>query len=250
MKAENETSNYDTVEGTELNESFDDLSQWVERKTIRCKETNMKQNKSLSQIRRKSGRKAKSNVLRQITNTIDSIEKETNRKDRPKKRKSQKKINEEIEEVCTRIDEFCFESDISDCTLIYLRKLKRESRNSAVKKQELAKMCTLLFSSKVEDLVFTSALADSLKFEDTSALIKVMNLDKDHVDEVPLPKRGRPLKDINTRKKMYDFWKEFSEISNDRRNGRHVIKKKASKVDIAISDLMDSDSVRAKEVKR
>ena len=52
---------------------------------------------------------------------------------------------------------------------------------------------------------------------------------------------GRPLSDIVTRQTMYDFWKANSDISNDRRNARHIVKIKPSKLERVVSDLEDSN---------
>ena len=45
---------------------------------------------------------------------------------------------------------------------------------------------------------------------------------------------------IVSRQTMYDYWKKHSELSNDRRNARHIIKLKPAKRDTAVADLCDS----------
>ena len=55
-------------------------------------------------------------------------------------------------------------------------------------------------------------------------------------------KRGRPLRSVAERQLMYSFWVDNSDVSNDRRNARHVVKVKSSKLDIVVSDLCESDS--------
>ena len=40
---------------------------------------------------------------------------------------------------------------------------------------------------------------------------------------------------------MYNFWVGNSEVSNGRRNARHVVKIKPSKLDFAVSDLSDAN---------
>ena len=129
-----------------------------------------------------------------------------------------------------------FESDMSHCTLAYLKSLKHQSKRSSIKLQEFGKMCVLLFAKKMDNALFMSMLADELGFRDAEEFMEFVNLDR-----VEVKKRGRPLSDILDRQVMYDFWKKHSEISNDRRNARHVIKIKPTKRDHAVADLVDSN---------
>ena len=50
----------------------------------------------------------------------------------------------------------CLDCEVSDCTIAYLKKLKKASKRSSVKKQEFANMCVLLFSNKLDDFLFMS----------------------------------------------------------------------------------------------
>ena len=43
------------------------------------------------------------------------------------------------------------------------------------------------------------------------------------------------------RQKMYDFWKSSSDISNDHRNARHMVKRPKRKLDHAVHDLSDTN---------
>ena len=55
-------------------------------------------------------------------------------------------------------------------------------------------------------------------------------------------KRGRPLRSVAERQLMYSFWVDNSDVSNELCNARHVVKVKSSKLDVAVSDLCESDS--------
>ncbi len=106
--------------------------------------------------------------------------------------------------------------------------------------KEFAEMCLLFFSKKLDDTLFMSELAFQLDFETVEELLEFPRTDK-----TTLKKRGRPLSNKADRMLMYNFWKEHSEVNNDRRNGRHVIKVKPSKLDVALSDLVgDDDNIK------
>ena len=79
------------------------------------------------------------------------------------------------------------------------------------------------------------SLATELGFPDAAELIRFI------IKPPETLKRGRPLTNVHERQLMYDFWVEQSEVSNDRRNARHVVKVKPSKIDVAIADLVDSN---------
>ena len=130
-----------------------------------------------------------------------------------------------------------FEGEISRCTITYLKTLKHQSKRSCIKLQEFAKMCTLLFSHKFDDQHFMAMLADELGFVTNESFLDFINLDRVHVNR---RSRGRPLSDIVSRQTMYNYWKQHSVISNDRRNARHVIKTKPTKLDPVVVDLSDS----------
>ena len=134
-----------------------------------------------------------------------------------------------------------FEGEIANSTITYLKLLKHQARRSSVKLQEFAKMCILLFASKFEDVDFMEMLADELNFESKSAFLQYVNLDR-----IELTERGRPMSHVATRQIMYDFWKKHSELSNDRRNARHVIKMKPTKRDVAVVDLVDPQITEVK----
>ena len=127
-----------------------------------------------------------------------------------------------------------FESDVFHCTITYLKLLKHQSKRSSYKKQEFVKMCLLLFRNKRDDILFMSTLADTLGFRSIDELKDFINLDR-----IEIKQRGRPLSDVLHRQIMYNFWKKNAEISNDRRNARHIIKIKPSKCDNAVADLVD-----------
>ena len=66
-----------------------------------------------------------------------------------------------------------------------------------------------------------SMLAEEMSFDSTDDLIKFVNIPIEDIK-----KRGRPLKDKEWRQRMYNHWLEKSDISTDRRNGRHIVHKK------------------------
>ena len=123
-----------------------------------------------------------------------------------------------------------FDSELALCTLKHLKLLKHYSKRSSIKIQEFAKTCMLLFDMKTDDLNFMTNLTDELGFSNTQELISFMNTTPSTLQ------RGRHLSGIAERQMMYNFWVGNSEVSNDRRNARHVVKIKTSKLDIAVSD--------------
>ena len=78
----------------------------------------------------------------------------------------------------------CFDSEVSNCTITYLKKLKKDARNSSVKKQEFAKMCLLLFCNKLDDLLFMSALAENLFFANFDELREYINMNKNSLKKI------------------------------------------------------------------
>ena len=79
------------------------------------------------------------------------------------------------------------------------------------------------------------ALSADLGFEDRNQLTDFVN---NH--ESVSAKRGRPMSGAVERQLAYDFWKKKnSNLSNDRRNARHVIKIKPCKRDQTVQDLHD-----------
>ena len=130
-----------------------------------------------------------------------------------------------------------FQDEIAHSTISYLKMIKHQSKRSTIKLQEFAKMSTLLFAHKFDNTQFMEMLADELGFESKESFLKFINLDRIEVNK---KRRGRPLSEIVSRQTMYDYWKKHSELSNDRRNARHVIKLKPAKRDAAVVDLIDS----------
>ena len=128
-----------------------------------------------------------------------------------------------------------FDSELASCTMKHLRLLKHQGKRSSVKLQEFAKLCTLLFSKKINDDFFMERLALDLGFINKNELIDFMNTTPS------TSKRGRPMSGQVERQLMYDFWVEHSDPSNDRRNARHVVKIKPSKRDVVSVDLVDPD---------
>ena len=94
-----------------------------------------------------------------------------------------------------------FEGEITQCTISYLKTLKHQSKRSSIKLQEFAKMCTLLFSHKFDDIDFMDMLADELGFMDKASFLDFINLDRIQVNR---KSRGRPMSHIVNRQTMYD----------------------------------------------
>ena len=61
--------------------------------------------------------------------------------------------------------------------------------------------------------------------------------------KMKLKKRGRPLTSVEKRQESYDHWRQNCEMSTDRRNSRHMVKVKQSKLNICTRDLTDPDVV-------
>ena len=131
-----------------------------------------------------------------------------------------------------------FERTVTGCTIKHLKSLKHKSKRSSVMQREFASLCVMLFKKKTDDLEFMDSLAADLGFSSREELIDLINS-----DTPKLTPRGRPMSGITERQLAYDFWRENSDISNDRRNARHMVKIKPSKRDRAIQDLVD-DSVK------
>ena len=129
-------------------------------------------------------------------------------------------------------------SEVGECTVKHLKMLKHQSKRSSVKQREFATLCILLYKQKIDDLVFMDALAAELGFVSRQELLDLIN-----TDTPKLAGRGRPMRGTAERQLAYDFWKQNSDISNDRRNARHMCKVKPSKRDCAIQDLVD-DTVK------
>ena len=129
-----------------------------------------------------------------------------------------------------------YESNVYSCTLNHLKILKHQSERSSVKLQEFIKLCLLMFDKKFNDVAFMSSLADDLGFRDGQEFKDFMNINKSN-----LKPRGRPMSGVVDRQLMYNFWKDESEISNDRRNAHHMIKVNSAKKDNAVVDLVDDD---------
>ena len=75
-----------------------------------------------------------------------------------------------------------------------------------------------------------NALAAELGFLSQEELLDFINSNITN----ELRGRGRPMSGICERQKVYDFWKENSDISNDRRNARHMVKVKPCKRNVAV----------------
>ena len=88
-------------------------------------------------------------------------------------------------------------------------------------------------------------LSADLGFEDRDQLMDFVN---NH--ESVSAKCGRPMSGAVERQLAYDFWEKNSNLSNDGRYARHVIKIKPCKRDQAVQDLHDEKvtNVTQKEV--
>ena len=128
-----------------------------------------------------------------------------------------------------------YQSDVTSCALKLLKTLRHQGKRSSLKMAEFVRMCLLLFNKKFDDSDFMNMLADDLGFQNSQEMIKSINT----LSERRLSQRGRPLSNIMSRQAAYDFWRDNSSISNDRRNARHVVKVNPSKLDTAVMDLRD-----------
>ena len=79
---------------------------------------------------------------------------------------------------------------------------------------------------------FMSSLANDLDFSDAKEFKDFMKMNRSN-----LKQRRRPMSYVAEHQIMYNFWIEESEISNDRRNARHMIKINPAKKGNAVVDL-------------
>ena len=129
-----------------------------------------------------------------------------------------------------------YKVELADCTRYMLKQLKHQAKHSAVKQQEFLKWCIMIIGSKLDDPIFMNRFAVDMGFYDAEEFMNFINLDKADV----VGKRGRPRSRQAERQLMYDHWLSNSDISNDRRNARHMVKLKSEKRDPAVLDLFDS----------
>ena len=136
-------------------------------------------------------------------------------------------LDDEQNYLCEATDELDdmtrteFKEAVADSTLKYLRQLKYQAKRSYIKHHEYARMCILIFGEKFHDECFMSALANDLGFHTIEELKDFINMEKYEV-----LKCGRPFSDAGIRQLIYDYWLENSELSNDRRSGRQVMRAK------------------------
>ena len=130
-----------------------------------------------------------------------------------------------------------YNEDVATCAIRHLNEMRRLRKRSTVKNQEFSKLCLMMFHKNVDDVKFMNKLAADLGFNSREELLGFVNTNK----EVLEVRAGRPMSVMVERQTAYDFWKEKSDISNDRRNARHMIKIKPNKRDKAIADLSDEN---------
>ena len=92
-----------------------------------------------------------------------------------------------------------------------------------------------MFGPKYGDTEFMAVLTDDMGFDSINDFLAFINIDDAEM------KAGRPMTDKLLQQKMYNHWINSSEISTDRRNARHRVKCKNTKIDIAIRDLDDEN---------
>ena len=131
--------------------------------------------------------------------------------------------------VSSKLSKVEYDSDLAACTMKHLKTLKHQGKRSSVKKHEFAKLCMLLYSKKVDDLDFMDRMSNELCFETRDEFLDHINTNKSIIAT-----QGRPMCGIVERQEAYNVWKEKSEISNDRRNARHMIKIKPSKCNCTV----------------
>ena len=129
-----------------------------------------------------------------------------------------------------------FNLQIADCTMGQLKSLRHRAKRSDMKRQEFAKLATLLFSGKFDDRQFLNTLCKGLGFDTVTEFLNFVNLDREKVNV------GRPRTDITICQKLYDHWISESDLSNDRRNSRHMVKVKKAKLNDNIMDLVEKDA--------
>ena len=139
--------------------------------------------------------------------------------------------------VVNECDEVLHSRQIADSTSKHLKQLQHAAKRSSVKRREFGKLCLLLFDNKLDDKLFLSALAADMGFNDIDKFLTLINSGNQ------LKRRGRPLFDKMLCQKIYYYWIEYSELSTDRRNARHMVHIKKSKLDIAIADVVDSNVI-------
>ena len=135
-----------------------------------------------------------------------------------------------------QIDPLLYNFELADSTLVYLKTLRHQSKRSSIKHKEFANLCNLLFRDKFSNLKFMEALSEDLRFDTVDILFSYIDLGK-----IDIMKRGKCFADKQSRQKMYNHWLNNCEISTDRRNARHLVKKKKSKLFPSIQDLEDSN---------
>ena len=106
-------------------------------------------------------------------------------------------------------------------------------------------LCSLMFTKMFDDTDFMLNLATELGFSCAAEMIDFINIDmiEERYKRGP---RGRPMSGGAERQIIYNFWISVSGLSNDRRNTRHVVKIKPSKLDPAVDGLSDVNITECK----
>ena len=134
------------------------------------------------------------------------------------------------------MDAAFFHLQVSMALIKKLKYLKQRTEYSSLKRGQFATLFLQVFDGQTVDDhgMFMKTLADELSFESVDDMFQFINTDHHIVKQ-----RGRPPISKDTRQLMYDFWKTSSELSNDRRNARHITKIKRCKLSNHIKDLID-----------
>ena len=133
------------------------------------------------------------------------------------------------------IDADTFYLQVSLATVRRLKFLKHRALYSFLKRIEFSNLFHDFFDGMFNDLSFMTKMAKEFSFDSVSDLTNFINIDK-----TQLKKAGRPLTSKDLHQEIYDYWISC-ELSNDRRNARHVIKVKKQKLNILIQDLIDEN---------
>ena len=135
------------------------------------------------------------------------------------------------------MDAALFHIQVSMAIIKKLKYLKQRSIYSSLKRGQFTTLFLQLFDGYVADHdIFMRTLAAELSFDSLDDMLDFINTDH----QVVKPKGRPPVSKVH-RQMMYDHWKSVSELSNDRRNARHMIKIKRKKLSNYIADLVDDN---------
>ena len=128
-----------------------------------------------------------------------------------------------------------YKLEIADSTLKKLKQLRNAGKRSSVKRKEFGKLCLLLFDNKIDDQLFLNMISADMGFKDSNDFLNFINSES--------KRRGRSQFDKDLSQKIYKFWIMNSDLSNDRRNARHMINIKKSKIDPSLIDVVDANVI-------